>query len=103
ALPERRPAAAQHAHSVERGSAITAIQFRRIVQSLEAGHGEHAIANAERIPERWVRKIRVLELERRERQLSAIGPALSGFVENMRHLHRDLDAAIFEQAREECA
>lgn len=101
-LPERRAAQRQTIANVRRCS-VTPLQFRRVVASLEAGYAERNIAEAERIPEQVVRRIRQLELDRRNRQMSAVGTAFGGFMDAVRQLHRDIDQGIYEELREGAA
>jgi len=83
--------------------AITTIQIRRIVAGLEAGHSERKIAQAEGLDEAAIRRVRAAELDRRNRQMSAVGIAFSDLLENVRILHRDIDEAVFEELREHAA
>jgi hypothetical protein len=73
------------------------------VAALEAGESEKNIAAAERIPERMVRRIRKYELDRRYRHMNAVGSALSGFLDNVRHLHREIDESITAEILEQGA
>lgn len=84
-------------------ASVTPALIRRVVDSLEAGHAERNIAEAERIPERVVRRIRKYELDRRNRQVNAIGTAFGGFLDNVRHMHREIDESITQELMEGAA
>jgi len=98
----RKPAASQVAVNTSQPS-VTPLLFRRVVAALEAEHAEQSIAESEHIPVRLVRRIRKYELDRRNRQMNAVGSAFGGFLDNVRHLHREIDEAIFEELREGAA
>lgn len=79
---------------------VSAMQHRRIVDALRAGKPERKIAETESVQEHLVRQIRALEFERADRQMSAVSVSLTGFLHNVRHLHADIDRAIFEDVQE---
>lgn len=93
----------QATHSVGRCSGLTLMQIRRVVESLEAGHAERNIAESEQISERIVRRIRQLELDRRSRQMSAVGVAVGSMLDNVRVLHSEIDGSVFEELTEGAA
>lgn len=77
--------------------------IRRVVAALEAGEGEKNIAAAEHISERMVRRIRKYELDRRHRHMNAVGTAVGGMLDNIRHLHREIDESITAEILEGAA
>lgn len=98
-VPRKSVQRSQVSDSNEALSDLTYIQYRRIVASLEQGHGEKNIAEAERCSERVVRRVRAAELDRLKRQMGAVGVAFTGFLENVRHLHGEIDSAVIEELR----
>lgn len=82
---------------------VSPLLIRRVVKALEDGHAERSIAEAESIPERLVRRIRKYELDRRSRRVDAVGMAFGGFLDNVRHLHRDIDQSVDEEILEGAA
>jgi hypothetical protein len=95
----KRPSRAQDSDSTR----AAAVKFRRIVARLEAGQYERNIAQSEGIPEKLICTIRQLELDRRNRQMSAVGTAFGTFMENIRHLHGEIDEGILEEFLERAA
>lgn len=97
-----RAVVSTHTQAVEavRQERVSTLQYRRIVQALKAGRAERKIAESESIGEHLVRRIRALEFERAERQMKAVGVSLTGFLDNVRHLHADIDRGIFEDLQE---
>lgn len=79
---------------------VSRMQYRRIVDALRTDKSERKIAEGESVEERLVRQIRALEFERAERQMDAIGVSVSGFLQNVRHLHAEIDRSIFEDLQE---
>lgn len=79
---------------------VSRMQYRRIVDALRTGKPERKIAEGESVEERLVRQVRALEFERAERQMDAIGVSVSGFLQNVRHLHAEIDRSIFEDFQE---
>lgn len=97
--PRKGVARSQTNDSSNSLAAITPIQYRRIVASLAAGHREKNIADGERIPERIVRRVRAAEIDRLNRQMSAVSVSFGGFLDNVRKLHSEIDQAVIEELR----
>lgn len=89
-------------HGSVRRIGVSEQQYRRIVYALRNRRPERRIAQDEAVEESLVREVRALEFERAERQMDAVGVSLTGFLENVRHLHADIDRGIFEDLQE-CA
>lgn len=103
-LPQRRGVqSAQTIDGVRSHAGLSTLQIRRIVARLEDGQGERNIAESEHIAERIVRRVRQLELDRRARQMAAVGTAVGSFLDQVSHLHRDIDESVFEELREGAA
>lgn len=96
-VPRKSVQRSQVCDSTEPLSALTYVQYRRIVASLEKGHGEKNIAEAERCSEQVVRRVRAAELDRLKRQMGAVGVAFSGFLETVRHLHGEIDSSVIAE------
>lgn len=85
------------------GQGISRMQIKRIVAALEAESPEEKIAERERVSVRIIRKIRSLELDRRKRQMNAVGVAVGTMFDQVRHLHRDIDKSFVEEVTEGAA
>lgn len=94
---------AQTSDSAQALSGLTFIQYRRIVASLSEGHAERNIAEAEKLPEQVIRRVRAAEIDRLTRQMSAVGVAFGGFLDNVKHLHAEIDNSVLEELRERVA
>jgi len=103
AVSVQRKAVASEAIANTNAASVTPLLIRRVVDALEAGHAERSIAESERIPERVVRRIRKYELDRRSRQMNAVGLAVGGMLDNVRHLHREIDESITAEILEGAA
>lgn len=99
---QRKGAASESIANVNRYAA-SPLLIRRVVAALEAGEGEKNIAASEHISERMVRRIRKYELDRRYRHMNAVGTAFCGFLDNVRHLHREIDESITAEILEGAA
>lgn len=87
----------QTVHMLRPEGAMTPLMVRRIREALARGIPERKIAADERVSERDVVRVRTAELDRKERQMNAVGVAVGTMLDTMRHLHRDIDREVVDE------